>query len=75
MKLVKIARDGASAEGFLEGDTVQIVGEWRDVPADAAPFTLSHISAAEFDLTDMVAIIHAHAENLGERVDRHRQRD
>ena len=47
MKLVKIVRDGASAEGILEGDTVRIVGDWRDGPADSAPFTLSRISLDE----------------------------
>ena len=46
MKLVKIVRDGASAEGILEGETVRIVGGWRDGPADSAPFTLSRISSA-----------------------------
>ena len=47
MKLVKIVRDGASAEGFLKGDTVRIIGEWHNGPADSAPFTLSRISANE----------------------------
>ena len=47
MKLVKIARDGASAEGILEGDSVRIVGGWRDGRADAAQFTLSRISPDE----------------------------
>ncbi len=47
MKLVKIARDGASAEGILEGDTVRIIGGWHDFPADSAQFTLSRISPDE----------------------------
>ena len=47
MKLVKIVRDGASAEGILEGDTVRIVGDWLGGPAVSAPFTLSRISLDE----------------------------
>lgn len=47
MRLVKIARGGASAEGILEGDSVRIVVGWRDGRADAAPFTLSRISPDE----------------------------
>ena len=47
MKLVKVERDGANAEGILEGDAVRIVGGWREGPADAAPFTLSRLSPEE----------------------------
>ena len=41
MKLVKISRDGQAAEGFLDGDTVHLVGGWQPGPAADAPFTLS----------------------------------
>ena len=47
MKLVKVERDGANAQGILEGDAVRIVGGWREGPADAAPFTLSRLSPEE----------------------------
>ena len=41
MKIVKVERDGRTAEGFLEGEEVRIVGGWSDGPADRAPFALS----------------------------------
>ncbi len=47
MKLVKIERDGSSAEGILVGDDVHIAGGWRPGPADKAPFTLGYKSPAE----------------------------
>jgi len=47
MKLVKIERDGASAEGVLEGDTVRIIGGWSQTPADVTPFTLSYRTVDE----------------------------
>lgn len=47
MKLVKIERDGASAEGVLEGNDVRIIGEWHRGAANEAPFTLSRLHLAE----------------------------
>jgi 2-keto-4-pentenoate hydratase/2-oxohepta-3-ene-1,7-dioic acid hydratase in catechol pathway len=47
MKLVKVERGGATAEGVLVGDQVQIVGGWRQGGAERAPFTLSQKSVAE----------------------------
>ena len=44
MKLVKVERNGASAEGILDGDDVRIVIPWRDGAADVAPFLLSLLS-------------------------------
>jgi 2-keto-4-pentenoate hydratase/2-oxohepta-3-ene-1,7-dioic acid hydratase in catechol pathway len=40
MKLVKVERNGATAEGVLVGEDVRIVGGWRPGPADRTPFTL-----------------------------------
>jgi 2-keto-4-pentenoate hydratase/2-oxohepta-3-ene-1,7-dioic acid hydratase in catechol pathway len=40
MKLVKVERDGATAQGVLVGEDVRIVGGWRSGPAATAPFTL-----------------------------------
>ncbi|WP_174279944.1 fumarylacetoacetate hydrolase family protein [Sphingomonas bacterium] len=47
MRLVKIERDGQNAEGLLDGDTVHLVGDWREGPAEDAPFTLSKRSSAD----------------------------
>ena len=52
MKLVKVERGGATAEGILEGDGVRIIGDWRPGSADAAPFTLSR-----FPMTELRAIV------------------
>ena len=41
MKLVKIEASGRNAEGVLDGDTVHIVGGWRDGPAGEAGFSLT----------------------------------
>ena len=41
MKLVKVERDGSCAQGVLDGETVQVVGEWRAGPAEKAPFNLA----------------------------------
>ena len=49
MKIVKVERANAAAEGFLEGDSVRIVGGWQDGPADAASFTLSARSRSELE--------------------------
>ena len=40
MKLVKIERNGAAAEGVLVGDDVRVIGGWRPGVADDNPFTL-----------------------------------
>ena len=56
MKLVKFERGGKNAEGILGGDTVRIVGDWRDGPADAAPFSLSSRSKEEFTGGEAVAL-------------------
>ena len=47
MKLVKVERDGASAEGVLNRDEVRIVSPWRDGAAEDAPFHLSRLSAED----------------------------
>ncbi len=47
MKLVKIERDGATAEGVLEGETVRIIGAWSQTPAEVTPFTLSYMGVDE----------------------------
>ena len=49
MKLVKIERGGSNAAGLLEGDAVRIVGDWRDGPADTAPFGWSRLSRKEIE--------------------------
>ena len=41
MKLVKVERGGATAQGVLVGDDVRLIGGWHPGPADIAPFTLS----------------------------------
>ena len=40
MKIVKFEMSGRTAEGVLEGDTIHIVGGWRQGPADETAFTL-----------------------------------
>lgn len=56
MKLVKVERDGATAEGVLVGDEMRLIGGWSPGPAEAAPFTLSGKGADElgrlFDASD-----------------------
>ena len=47
MKLVKVERNGANAEGIVEGTEVRILGGWREGSADAAPFSLSRLSVKE----------------------------
>jgi len=44
MKLVKIERGGASAQGILAGDEVRIVGGWQSGAAETAPFSLGGMS-------------------------------
>ena len=44
MKLVKIERNGANAEGIVEGEFVRVVGLWREGPANDAPFDLSRLT-------------------------------
>ena len=41
MRLVKIERDGSTAEGIIVGDNIHIIGEWVQGVADRTPFTLS----------------------------------
>jgi 2-keto-4-pentenoate hydratase/2-oxohepta-3-ene-1,7-dioic acid hydratase in catechol pathway len=47
MKLVKIERGGATAEGVLVGEQVRIIGGWQRCAAERTPFTLSYQSPAE----------------------------
>ena len=47
MKLVKVERNGANAEGVLNGEDVRIIMPWRDGAADDAPFHLSRLSPGE----------------------------
>ena len=49
MKLVKIERNGACAQGFVDGDHVHLAGDWRTGPADTSPFKLSALEKAELD--------------------------
>ena len=43
MKLVKIEREGRTAQGVLEGDHVHLAGPWTLGPVDRAPFKLSSL--------------------------------
>lgn len=47
MKLVKVERSGASAEGVLIGEDVRIIGGWRPGAAEHCPFTLSRKGLSE----------------------------
>jgi len=47
MKLVKIERDGSSAQGIVQGEDVRIVGGWRPGPAESAPFSLGGLALAD----------------------------
>ena len=47
MKLVKIERNGATAEGVLVGKDVRIVGGWQPAPPERTPFTLSALGLPE----------------------------
>ena len=47
MKIVKVERDGATAQGLLEGDVVHIVGGWHTGGAELAPFTLSILNESD----------------------------
>ena len=47
MKLIKVERNGATAEGVLNGDEIRIVTPWRNCAADDAPFILSRLSPDE----------------------------
>ncbi len=49
MKLVKIARKDANAEGVLVGNDVKIIGSWRHGRADDSPFTLGGKSLDELN--------------------------
>ena len=55
MKIVKIERTGPggaaqTAQGFLAGESVQVIGPWFDGPASRAPFTLSAAGMAELEV-------------------------
>ena len=52
MKLVKVERGGATADGILEGDDVRIIGQWRPGSADATPFILSRLP-----MSDLIAVV------------------
>lgn len=41
MKIVKIERDGETATGIVEGDSVAVLGPWYPGPADEAPFPIA----------------------------------
>ncbi|MBB6125243.1 fumarylacetoacetate hydrolase family protein [Sphingobium subterraneum] len=43
MKLVKFVRGGLCGQGIIEGDTIKRIGEWFNVPAHEAPFTLPEL--------------------------------
>lgn len=47
MKIVKVERSGQTAEGFLDGEDVRIVGGWINGAAERAAFSLSQRSASE----------------------------
>jgi 2-keto-4-pentenoate hydratase/2-oxohepta-3-ene-1,7-dioic acid hydratase in catechol pathway len=47
MKLVKLERGGATAEGVLVDEQVQIIGGWQRSAAERTPFTLSYQTPAE----------------------------
>jgi 2-keto-4-pentenoate hydratase/2-oxohepta-3-ene-1,7-dioic acid hydratase in catechol pathway len=40
MKLAKIESSGRNADAIIEGDSVRLIGNWREGPAAASPFTL-----------------------------------
>jgi 2-keto-4-pentenoate hydratase/2-oxohepta-3-ene-1,7-dioic acid hydratase in catechol pathway len=61
MKLVKIVRNGATAQGVIDGNDVRVIGGWRSEPSDSAAFDLpSRSLAAIADLaeksTEIVAL-------------------
>lgn len=47
MNIVKIEREGRVAEGFLEGDSVHVSGDWFTGAAQDAPFTLGALGAQD----------------------------
>ncbi len=50
MKLVKVEKPGFTAEGVLEGDTVHLIGGWREGSAERTGFTLPTRSLSEISL-------------------------
>ena len=50
MKLVKIERNNATAEGVLLGDDVRIISGWKQGPANQTPFTLSYKAPDELKI-------------------------
>ena len=50
MRLVKVERDGATAQGILSGDDVRIVGGWTPGPAHRTPFSLGGMSLTALKL-------------------------
>lgn len=49
MKLVKVERQGTTAEGVLVDDAVHVVGGWHAGGSDTAPFTLSRLTTGEIE--------------------------
>ena len=49
MKLVKVERDGVTAQGVLVGDEVRLIGGWHAGSAGATPFTLGGKDAGELE--------------------------
>jgi 2-keto-4-pentenoate hydratase/2-oxohepta-3-ene-1,7-dioic acid hydratase in catechol pathway len=49
MKLVKVERGGATADGVLVGQDVRVVGGWRPGPAGRNPFTLGGMGLGELN--------------------------
>ena len=47
MKLVKIERNGACAEGIVDGADIRIIGGWTHAPSDRARFSLGAKSRGE----------------------------
>ena len=53
MKLVKVQRNGATAQGVLVGEEVRIIGGWHEGAPHRVPFTLSQKGMRE--LNDLLA--------------------
>ena len=59
MKLVKIERNGATAEGAVIGDDVRIIGGWTPGPAERTPFTLGGK-----ELNELIRLVAASKESI-----------
>ena len=57
MKLVKVERDGANAEGVLEGSEVSLLSPWRDGEADQAPFALSRLAPGALEQLPVIETV------------------